>query len=292
MGGKLSAKRKQRRNISNKSKRTAFFLTHGEERSRGFNERCVGREDEQSSCDDESSSWITEEEEEEEKCYDPEDATLTFVEGEDDLDFLCCDYKSLRAKMSCGHAVTPMSLTDWCRHLLDDGDTTFKCGQTDCDAKWPFEEVCKMALLTPEEMKYFEKKMFSNAAKDFLDVKSCPGCNSRVVRNDFHDLSVQCPVCTGKRRRAYNFCWQCLKKWKGPAPRTDRCANDECQNPVEILRTCADITFQDVKGVTGCASIRACPTCGLLVEHDKTQCKNVFCIRCKVEVLFCVPEAH
>ena len=53
--------------------------------------------------------------------------------------FLVCltvlynDYKSLRAEMpGCGHAVTPMSLTDWCRRLLDEvpclrlHDETFK----------------------------------------------------------------------------------------------------------------------------------------------------------------------
>lgn len=56
---------------------------------------------------------------EREKCYDPRDRTLTFVNGDDDLDFLCENFKSLRAKMSCGHAVTPMSLTNWCRRLLD-----------------------------------------------------------------------------------------------------------------------------------------------------------------------------
>lgn len=45
------------------------------------------------------------------------------------------------------------------------------CSQTGCDAEWSFEEVCKMALLTPEEIEYFEKKMFSNS-KDFFDVRS------------------------------------------------------------------------------------------------------------------------
>lgn len=45
------------------------------------------------------------------------------------------------------------------------------CGQTECHAEWSFEEVCKMALLTPEEIEYFEKKMFSNS-KDVFDVKS------------------------------------------------------------------------------------------------------------------------
>uniref|UniRef100_A0A8C2X5B2 RING-type domain-containing protein n=1 Tax=Cyclopterus lumpus TaxID=8103 RepID=A0A8C2X5B2_CYCLU len=251
-----------------------------------FNERYVGHEEELSPP--------------RERCYDPHDATLTFVDGEDDLDFLCADYKSLRARMSCGHAVTPTSLINWCHRLLDKGECTFVCAQTDCDVKWPFEEVCKMALLTPEEMEDFEKKLFQNAAKDSLDVKCCPGCKSRVMRADVHNLKVQCTVCTARKKRTYTFCWQCLKRWKGPDPRTDRCANDECQNPLEILKSCPHITFEDVKGVTGCPSIRACPTCGLMVEHNRTECKNIYCARCKVEFCFvclkltkdCVDEAN
>ncbi|XP_074480711.1 E3 ubiquitin-protein ligase ARIH2-like [Sebastes fasciatus] len=236
------------------------------------NERLVGYEEDEST-------------KEKEKCYDPEDTTLTFVEGDDDLDFYYEDFKSLKAKMSCGHAVTPMSLTQWCYYLLDDGCRKFVCGQTDCDVEWPFEEVCKMALLTPEEIEHFEEKLFSNAAKDYLDVKACPGCKSRVVRSDIHDLSVQCPVCTTKRGRIYRFCWHCLKRWTGPA-RSDYCENDECQRPLEILKRCPDITFRDVEGVAGCPSIRACPTCGLLVEHNKTQSKAITCLRCKVKFCF------
>ncbi|XP_049922555.1 uncharacterized protein LOC126403807 isoform X1 [Epinephelus moara] len=106
-----------------------------------------------------------------EKCYDPGDTTLTFVDGDDDLDFLCDDFKSLRAKMSCGHAVTPMSLTNHCRRLLDEGECRFVCGLPRCDVEWTYEEVRKMALLTSEEMDYFEMKMFSNY-KHHLDAKS------------------------------------------------------------------------------------------------------------------------
>lgn len=106
----------------------------------------------------------------EEKCYDPNDTTLTFVEGEDDMDFEGRDYKSLRARMSCGHSVTPMSLTSWCHHLLDQGESRFVCGQPDCNAEWSHEEVCKMALLTPAEIKYFEKKMLSSTVMNYLEV--------------------------------------------------------------------------------------------------------------------------
>uniref|UniRef100_A0A3Q3CX27 Uncharacterized protein n=1 Tax=Haplochromis burtoni TaxID=8153 RepID=A0A3Q3CX27_HAPBU len=60
-----------------------------------------------------------------EKKYDPLDTTLKFVDREDDLDSSCDD--SLRAEMSCGHAVTPESLTRWCRSLLDEGNYKFRC---------------------------------------------------------------------------------------------------------------------------------------------------------------------
>ncbi|XP_067436810.1 probable E3 ubiquitin-protein ligase RNF144A-A isoform X1 [Thunnus thynnus] len=225
-------------------------------------------------------------EKETEKCYDPEDSTLRFVDREDEMDFLYIGYESLRALMSCGHAVTPMSLTDWCRHLLDQGESRFVCGQTRCNVEWSFEEVCEMALLTPEEMDDFEKKMISNS-KEYFYVKSCPGCKSRVMRADLNDLSVLCSVCTADKKKVYRFCCQCSREWKGPFPRSDRCENDGCINlQVETLRKCPEIIFEDVKDVTGCPSIRACPTCGQLLEHDKTQCKNIVCPRCKVEFCF------
>lgn len=51
------------------------------------------------------------------------------------------------------------------------GKCRFVCGQTNCDGEWSFEEVCKMAVLSPEEEEEFEKKMFSNAAKHHLGIK-------------------------------------------------------------------------------------------------------------------------
>ncbi|XP_053199075.1 probable E3 ubiquitin-protein ligase RNF144A-A, partial [Scomber japonicus] len=154
-----------------------------------------------------------------------------------------------------------------------------------CNAEWPYEEVRKMALLTPEEMKEFEEKMFKNCEVLFK-IKSCPGCKCRVVRTSLSDLSVRCSVCTAEKKKDYRFCWQCLREWKGPILRSDRCDNDGCNALLETLRTCPDIIFKNVKGVTDCPSIRACPTCGLSVKHNTQNCKNIVCSRCKVGFCF------
>ncbi|XP_047447182.1 uncharacterized protein LOC125011816 [Mugil cephalus] len=182
---------------------------------------------------------------------------------------LCEGFESPRALMSCGHAVTPMSLTKWCRRLLDEGKSRFVCGQMNCEVEWSYEEVCKMALLTPEEKKYFEKTMASNSLRNYFDTKKCPGCKSSVVRKNENNLNVCCKVCEANKGKTYEFCWQCLKEWKRPRPRSDRCDNDGCANEaLKILKNCPVMVFESVKGVNDCPSIRACPTCGTLVEHS------------------------
>lgn len=115
----------------------------------------------------------------------------------------------------------------------------------------------------------------------------CPKCKTSVVRKNRSNLRVRCTVCTTSNGRPYRFCWQCLRTWRGLAPRSDRCANFRCTNEsLRTLRTCPDAVFEEVMGVTGCPSIRACPSCGILLQHDNTQCKNVVCLRCKVEFCF------
>uniref|UniRef100_A0A087XEA9 RING-type domain-containing protein n=1 Tax=Poecilia formosa TaxID=48698 RepID=A0A087XEA9_POEFO len=221
-----------------------------------------------------------------EKRFDPLDTTLRFVDRPDDLNppFSDDDEQGLRAEMSCGHAVTPQSLTGWCRSLLDQGQYKFRCPALNkhtkkkCDAVWPYREVRRLADLSVEEMEYFEETIARLAAAEYQEFRECPGCKSYVERKDLTNLCVSKQV---------QFCWQCLKPWKGPAPRSNRCDNDDCKNhDLELLRTCKTTSFPRVPGVDGCPSIRACPTCGHKVEHDKTGCKNITCPRCQVEFCF------
>ncbi|KAM3875649.1 uncharacterized protein ACN63O_018513 [Diretmus argenteus] len=229
----------------------------------------------------------------EEKRYDPGDTTLKFVNRPDDLDPLQDGDVCLRAEMSCGHAVTPESLTGWCRSLLDQGQYKFKCpalkdGTLDkCNEVWPYTEVRRLAVLTTEEMQHFEESLARLAAAEFCEFKVCPGCKSCVEREDLTNLCVQCTICGGDKKKSFHFCWQCLKPWKGKAPRSNRCDNDGCINQdLEILKNCKTTSLPEVRGADGCPSIRACPTCGQRVMHDKTGCKNILCSRCQVEFCF------
>uniref|UniRef100_A0A669BQH2 RING-type domain-containing protein n=1 Tax=Oreochromis niloticus TaxID=8128 RepID=A0A669BQH2_ORENI len=168
-------------------------------------------------------------------------------------------------------------------HISIKGESRFVCGGSGCGAEWTFAEVCKMALLDPQERQYFQKTMEFNAARQTLTAKLCPGCGSAVTRENGSDLNVLCKKCTAVKGRPFEFCWQCLREWKGARPRKDRCENLGCCNPsLETLIKCPNITFDSVKE---CPSVRACPTCGLLLEHSKKLCKFVDCPRCNV--LFC-----
>ncbi|XP_006010277.1 E3 ubiquitin-protein ligase DDB_G0292642 [Latimeria chalumnae] len=234
-------------------------------------------------------------EEQSEKQYNPNDKTLKFVKQKDEITG-DDDPNVLRAEMSCGHAVDPNSLTAWCRSLIDKGQHKFYCpalkdGTTEqCKKEWPYVEVRKLAVLTQEEQEQFETKIALFAATEYCEFKQCPGCNSYVERRDLTNLNVRCIICTEEKGRVFEFCWQCLNQWKGPGPRADRCENDNCVNKeLQYLSTCPLVSLPDTV-IKDCPSTRACPTCGLLIEHNLKACKNMLCIRCQVEFCFACLE--
>ncbi|XP_054916252.1 uncharacterized protein DDB_G0292642-like [Poeciliopsis prolifica] len=228
------------------------------------------------------------------KRYNPRDSTIPLVDEEDQFDFLCEGFDSPRARMSCGHVVTPTSLTKWCQQLLKQGKPRFECGQFGCNAEWSYQEVCKMAMLTPEEMTTFETTLAQNAALKDPNRKFCPGCMTPVTRGSSLNLYVCCSGCSAKTGRSFGFCWQCLREWKGPQPRSDRCENDDCHNSaLKTLRECPEVQIKLAGGVKGCPSVRACPTCGSLLQHTGKGCKDVSCPRCKMTFCFgCLKSAQ
>ncbi|XP_067292719.1 E3 ubiquitin-protein ligase RNF19A-like [Pseudorasbora parva] len=189
-----------------------------------------------------------------------------------------------RAVLSCGHVTGPQTLTDYCRIQLDQGKAELRCPL--CNEQWSYTEVRKLAKLTTEEQQYFEETFANNATRKIVDIKNCPGCNWLIERSDQYNLSVQCTVCSVKNKRTFEFCWQCLREWKGPRPRSDRCDNDGCTNKeLDLLRDCEIIILKDASKIK-CPAVRACPTCGLLINHSTKKCKNIVCPRCNVEFCF------
>ncbi|XP_047674255.1 uncharacterized protein si:ch211-212k18.15 [Tachysurus fulvidraco] len=227
----------------------------------------------------------------EEKRHDPKDFSLKFVDRPDDITH-DDDPNTQRIEMSCGHAVTPESLTAYCRSLLDQAKYKFLCpalknGTTKmCAAEWKYVDVRRIALLNQEEQNHFEETMAELAAAKYCEYNSCPGCSSYVERQNLTNLCVLCTICTADSGKRFQFCWQCLKTWKGPAPRSDKCENSGCVNDkIEKLLKCEEIILPSVQYLK-CPSLRACPTCGNLVEHNTTGCKNIICNRCHVEFCF------
>ncbi|KAJ8268754.1 hypothetical protein COCON_G00113610 [Conger conger] len=220
---------------------------------------------------------MTTEQQEPEKRYNPRDSTLRFVTRQDDIT-LDDDPDTLRAEMS----------------LLDQGQHVFRCPALKdgtvqkCGAEWPYQEVRKLAVLTAAEQGHFETALAALArCTEHCEFKSCPGCQTCVERADQTNLCVRCTVCSAETGRAYEFCWQCLQLWKGPAPRFNRCDNQSCTNKdLELLEKCKTTSLHQVEGVSACPSLRACPTCGQVLEHDRTGCKNILCSRCQVEFCF------
>lgn len=138
----------------------------------------------------------------------------------------------LHVKMSCGHAVDPNSLTEWCRDLLARKDFRFFCPapvlvENDkpgrCNQEWEYAEIRRLALLTDEECRYFEATLSENASAALYDMKECPGCLSFVERAEKGNLRVVCPICSKAKGKRFEFCWQCLKKWSESRKTHDYC---------------------------------------------------------------------
>ena len=185
-----------------------------------------------------------------------------------------------RAKMPCGHAIGPESLTAYCRSLLTAGKFQFLCPYVDpvnsarCNQEWTYIEVRRYGVLTAEEQKMFETKISENYLHKAMGIQECPGCGSLCERHNTKDKRVVCRVCTDEKKSTYEFCWNCLHEWRSSG--TQDCGNDECGGEDPRLRTLRDAPLKKVVGVET-RGTRACPNCGMLIEHIQA-CKHMSCL--------------
>ncbi|CAG8695401.1 2527_t:CDS:2, partial [Acaulospora morrowiae] len=146
-----------------------------------------------------------------EKRYGPnDDVELTnepdMITFEDDLD-------DLRAKMPCGHAIGPKSLTDYCRSLVSEGKFQFFCpyiyptNNVRCNVEWKYDDIRRLGLLTDDERKYFEFKISESYSFRVLGVRECPQICSKM-----------------RGAKEFAFCWYCLHEVKDSS-----CNNNFCE---------------------------------------------------------------
>lgn len=191
------------------------------------------------------------------------------------------DPDNKRAKMPCGHAIGPESLTAYCRSLLTSGKCQFHCPYIDpndgsyCGKIWEYFQIRRLAVLTTEEKEEFEKKLSQNYMRKASGIQECPKCTTFCVRQNKKDRRVICLFCSKDGTR-YEFCWYCLGDWSNESS-TSICGNLACTGEDPRLKILRDAEKKEIVGLRGCPSIRACPNCGLLINHTKA-CKHMVCI--------------
>ncbi len=182
-----------------------------------------------------------------------------------------------RAKMPCGHGITPESLTAYCRSLLSAGKFQFICpyinGNTRCNKEWTYIIVRRMGVLSKDERTIFETLISENYLKRAMGIQECPGCRTLCERMEKKDKRLICRVCTKDKGRRFDFCWTCLHEWKSSG--VDKCGNEECDGEDPRIRTLRECDDKSVVGVST-PSIRACPKCGTLIAHIE-KCKHMVC---------------
>ena len=187
------------------------------------------------------------------------------------------DPYGVRAKMPCGHAINPESLTAYCRSLLTAGKFQFMCpyvkDDVRCNQEWTYIEVRRFGVLSLEEQKLFETKISENYLRKAMGIQECPGCHSLCERLNNKHKRLICSICTKDKGRRFDFCWLCLHEWKTSG--VDKCGNEECGGEDPRLRTLRDTPAKRVIGVLT-PSTRACPSCGTLIEHTEL-CKHMVC---------------
>ena len=95
------------------------------------------------------------------------------------------------------------------------------------------------------------------------------------------DIRLQCLACSNSRR--FEFCWACQREWRGAGVRC--CGNQGCDGKDPRLSILATAEKKEIDHIPGCPSIRACPKCGLLINH-KDKCRHMTCTSCNAEFCF------
>ncbi|CAG8462728.1 4986_t:CDS:2, partial [Scutellospora calospora] len=140
-----------------------------------------------------------------------------------------------------------------------------------CRAEWQYTDIRKLGLLTDDEREHFESKISENYSFRALGAQECPKLTSSVIGSASH--AVREAIRIGHRLDGYH------------------CNNNLCGGIDPRLAILKNAVTKEVGNVSGVPSCRACPKCGIIIEHDR-KCKHMTCL-CGQEFCFiCLGQRH
>src|SRR6218665_1634373 len=172
------------------------------------------------------------------------------------------------------------SMIVYCNNNIKMGRFRFFCSK--CQGKeWQYFLVRHVlsAVKTEDELREIDAAVNKNFMKS-PDMQKCPFCNSYCKRDKtkrFRNINrVVCPLCSKRNGRDVEFCWCCLKSWKG---NMESCGNDGCDGTDPRCPYLAECPTKTVDGnIENVPTVRGCVKCGNLISHN-TGCKHMTC-RC------------
>ena len=177
-------------------------------------------------------------------------------------------------EMPCGHALSPDGLTGHIKSELGKKRDEVRCPVKGCERVWPLGVLKTYSCATQVETWFMEMKLSDNACKKSSSIVNCPQCESLCTPNNPSRVDVECVACRAKGKTVI-FCYKCLHMctWEKHTSKYV-CKYRDCisNGGKDVLKILKETPEKKVIGVS-CPSIRACPSCGMLIEHIE-YCKH------------------
>lgn len=167
------------------------------------------------------------------------------------------------------------------RHsLINVAKDKITCLTSGCEQEWDFGEVSHKAAMTEDEVVFYSCKISRNAIfSNNNDISECPECG-QICQRQQSTKAVRCTLCSRRRNRIFDFCWDCKSPWV---------ANHECLKrdleAVQKILNEAPLKTLDYSNIERVPSKRLCPGCRTIIEHD-SMCKQMTCLKCKLGFCF------
>ena len=195
---------------------------------------------------------------------------------------ICLEHTT--TQLPCKHPICPNCLMDYAwTEAGCNKKTEIKCSL--CSREWPLHIIQEVGNVLPEEIELLQASLSANYIAKDTNVSECPGCSNHCVRKDETTNRVYCRICS-RRGKPHTYCWNCRRPWKNSGSNL-HCGNAGCDTGsfLKILREAPLKTLEFLPKSVQVPSKRACPTCGIVIEH-REGCKHMKCTGCNTEFCF------